>query len=415
MTRLVVPFGIALTALASSPAAGLCAGEAPPRLPVPGEAAQKKSSAAIREVHRAEFEGARTPQGLRALARKLFQEANESHGDPIARYALYTVARDLSLEAGDVPLALEAIDGLAVAYEVDLFKLKLEALTRGSRLLKTDDDRTAAGKKALEVLEAALLAESFTAARGVGEAAVNLARKSTDPLLAKRAAARSAEVPQAEKLSLEARKAAQVLEKEPGQPEASLALGRFRCFLKGEWEAGLKLLASGSDPALKARAEEEGRKPTAPAAQVVLGDNWWERGEKEEGLVKRRVRERAARWYREAVPSLSGLEKARVEARLREVEGDQDAEPRIVAVWKHSAGRDPGHEVKLYSNGRIDAPDGRNTWSLSGSILLLNWADARAPGGKWIDRCNLSPDRRRYSGKNQRNVPIQGELVDGGI
>src|SRR5262245_48974332 len=78
------------------------------RLPVPGEAAQKKSSAAIREIHRADFQAARTPQGLRTLARKLLREAGESQNDPIARYSLYTVARDTALEAGDLPLALEA-------------------------------------------------------------------------------------------------------------------------------------------------------------------------------------------------------------------------------------------------------------------------------------------------------------------
>jgi len=55
MQRILLPFGFALISFASCPAAGLCAGEASTRLPVPGEAAQKKSSAAIREVHRAEF------------------------------------------------------------------------------------------------------------------------------------------------------------------------------------------------------------------------------------------------------------------------------------------------------------------------------------------------------------------------
>ena len=37
----------------------------------------------------------------------------------------------------------------------------------------------------------------------------------------------------------------------PDDPEANLAVGKFRCFVQGRWADGLKVLAEGSHPALK--------------------------------------------------------------------------------------------------------------------------------------------------------------------
>ena len=46
-----------------------------------------------------------------------------------------------------------------------------------------------------------------------------------------------------------------VLEKQPGDPTANLAAGRYYCFVKGDWEMGIPMLALGSETALKELAE----------------------------------------------------------------------------------------------------------------------------------------------------------------
>src|SRR5262249_20941083 len=71
-----------------------------------------------------------------------------------------------------------------------------------------------------------------------------------------------------------ARAAADVLRDKPDDPDASLTRGKYLCFRKGDWEAGLPLLAAGKDPALQALAKKDLAKPTMAAERVEAGNGW---------------------------------------------------------------------------------------------------------------------------------------------
>jgi len=88
-----------------------------------------------------------------------------------------------------------------------------------------------------------------------------------------------------------------------------------------------------------------------------------------------------------------------------------DVPPTVVEAWMHRAGRGRESKMLLYSNGRINKPDGAATWSRDGRKLELRWPGERAPGGVWIDRCQISIDGKSYSGRNQEAVRISGTLV----
>ena len=60
------------------------------------------------------------------------------------------------------------------------------------------------------------------------------------------------------------------LKANPGDTAAHLALGRYFCLVKGDWEAGLPHLAQGDDPDLKALAEED-LKQTPPVWKPAAG------------------------------------------------------------------------------------------------------------------------------------------------
>ena len=66
-----------------------------------------------------------------------------------------------------------------------------------------------------------------------------------------------------------AKKAQETLEKTPADAEANLTVGRWLCFYKGDWTAGLPMLAKGSDEKLKALAEQEIKSPTDADQQVT--------------------------------------------------------------------------------------------------------------------------------------------------
>ncbi len=92
---------------------------------------------------------------------------------------------------------------------------------------------------------------------------------------------------------------------------------------------------------------------------------------------------------------------------------DKEVAPLVVAEWIHrplAPGKGP-NEIRLYSNGRIDNPNGRNTWRLQGRILTLRWQDPEAPGGAWVDICQLSQDGQTFKGKNQKGTDILGKRI----
>src|SRR5262249_37843670 len=101
---------------------------------------------------------------------------------------------------------------------------------------------------------------------------------------------------------------------------ASLAVGRYLCFVKGDWKKGLPLVAQAAKEPLKALAEKDQGEPTTSAAQVKLGDAWYALSADEEPLAKRGMKLRAYRWYALATASLNGLTKERVDRRIAELE-----------------------------------------------------------------------------------------------
>ncbi|QJX00244.1 hypothetical protein [Frigoriglobus tundricola] len=85
---------------------------------------------------------------------------------------------------------------------------------------------------------------------------------------------------------------------------------------------------------------------------------------------------------------------------------------KVVATWSHGTEvPGSGHEIQLYSNGKIGGPDSGATWTFQNGILTLRWPNATAPGGAWVDSCSVSADGRTYSGKNQKGVRIGGYYV----
>jgi WD40 repeat protein len=87
--------------------------------------------------------------------------------------------------------------------------------------------------------------------------------------------------------------------------------------------------------------------------------------------------------------------------------------PAVIATWSMRIRNDPPVTHKLFANGRVDLPHSPNTWEVKGHVLTFRWPDPNAPGGVWVDVCNLSADKKTYSGKNQNGTPLSGVRVRG--
>ena len=112
------------------------------------------------------------------------------------------------------------------------------------------------------------------------------------------------------------------LAKTPDDPEANLVAGKYLCFVKGDWENGLPMLAFGKDDALKALAAKDLAGVESSSDRAKLGDGWWDLAEKQSGTAKRQLQARAVYWYRQALPGLTGLAKDKVEKRAELVKAD---------------------------------------------------------------------------------------------
>ena len=161
--------------------------------------------------------------------------------------------------------------------------------------------------------------EHWEAAQRLASVALTAARHASNPALLRQALERQKRIV-ADKQIWEATESARAaLDKDPSDAAGNLALGRYLCFVRGDWEQGLAHLALSSADTLKELAVKSKPAPADPAAQTALGDDWWDAAEKAKGKEQDELQKGAAYWYGLAVNGLTGLAKTRVEKRLAEL------------------------------------------------------------------------------------------------
>ena len=287
------------------------------RRPVPDAAALRESEKLIRDLFKEEYAKKTGPDKV-ALARKLMELADQTKDDPPGRFVLLREARDLAIGGGNLTLAFAATDEAVREFDIDGAALKGAALVAIGQTLMAPDEIKSAAVRILKYVDEAVAAEDFEAATKAAAAVAAMARRAKDIPLLSKADAKVKELDEWKSRVEKLKKANEALAKNPNDPEACLAVGQYQCVVRGDWASGLPLLAKGSNPVLKGLAQKDLAAPGEPAAQVALGDEWWDAGET--ALGKDECRIRAAYWYRQAVPRLAGFTKTKVEKRLAEIE-----------------------------------------------------------------------------------------------
>jgi hypothetical protein len=91
------------------------------------------------------------------------------------------------------------------------------------------------------------------------------------------------------------------------------------------------MLALGPDNDFKAAAVLELEAQPDP---LKVGDAWWKVSEQRDEPGKQRTQVHAASWYRKAIPTLTGLTKAKVESRLKNLPSSTESPQPNVAPAK---------------------------------------------------------------------------------
>jgi hypothetical protein len=320
LVTVVLAFGVLLSS--APPSRG---DEKTDLAPIPDADAQKKAEALVKEIFQAEYAKAsasKVPADKAMLASKLLDQAAETKDDPVARFVLLREARDLGTEGVAPSLAFGAIDTMAKSYQVNALEMKTAVLASIEARFATGTVAWPIAKSALALIDVAVDADDYAAAARLEKIASASAKAAKDEWLAQRVANRTAEVENQRMLFAAIRPSLATLAELPADPEANLAVGKYYCFAKGQWDKGLPKLALGKDADLKTLAEKEIAAPSAANEQLELGDGWWEVAARAP-QGKAIIQARAIHWYRLAGPKLTGLSKAKADKRVAEADASK--------------------------------------------------------------------------------------------
>ncbi|MEQ8789436.1 MAG: DUF1559 domain-containing protein [Pirellulaceae bacterium] len=322
------------TADPTMPAAGAVAtpavtppgtGVTPPgkRLPVPDSVALNKAQVLLEEIYRERIDAARNREQKSQVARSLLADLPRLQQDPGGQYVLLEGVRKMALEAGDAVIALQAVEELGRRFEVDATSMRIEAVSEFAR--SGSFQNQAANEIVLNyaagLLRQALAEDNFDAAQKMYDIAITAARRVQNSQLVRQLQEHKQEIDVARAAYAQVENVLDQLGVDPYAPGPNLIVGKYYCFVKGDWSRGLPLLARGDDDELRALAEMELDPPALADKQVELADRWWNVGDDHPMPLRRQMQLRGVSWYQKAHAQLpEGLRKVKVEVRLKEAQ-----------------------------------------------------------------------------------------------
>lgn len=288
---------------------------------IPDDAAQKAALAVVADVYKPDYEKAKTPAQKIELAKKLLEDGTATKDDSVSKFVLFRVARDIAAQQGDLAVSFDAIRRTSVEFEIDPIQSRIDSASIAVKALRLPKDHQACSALLAPLIDEAIAADRYDHAKLLAALTLGCAREGRDSDRIKQMTVKSKEIEEIAAEFERVKESKTVLEAKPTDPDANFAVGKFLCFVKGDWRRGVTMLALGSDEELKATALLE---LEAKPDSLRLGDAWWKIAESLEGTTKTRIQTYAGEWYRKALPGLSGLTKARVERLVAQVPTQQE-------------------------------------------------------------------------------------------
>jgi hypothetical protein len=294
--------------------AGIAAAADAPKPPVPAADEQAEARAEVRRRFQVGAGDAQT------LVRKLLDAAEQNRGKAALRHALLSDAKDVAARAGAPGLAMDAAQRLADGFAVpDPLGLKADALLACAKGLLRPAAHEEATRLAMPLAWAAIRAERHEIADRLLQLAEKSAKMGVSLGLPRRVARDREVLAAAKREAPTYQLALRTLKASPNDPTANLIVGRYLCFAKSDWAAGLAHLARGKDPLLKKLAEEDLKAAQLHEnALLTLADAWHDAADAlppGQALAQIAMRQRAAHHYRALLTLWGNTAGRRVEHR----------------------------------------------------------------------------------------------------
>lgn len=284
---------------------------------VPPEAARARSRKMFSDLFARDLAD-HSAAGRRSLAQKLLDASARVADVPADQFVLMAASVQAAEEAGDLDLCCRAAETMAQAYDVDGLQVASDAALKMT--LRSDGPAGAGNMTAgLNLVDRLAAAEDYTAASRLLR---TLRAAAPDPTSLAEIRAKASRI-EMERIGAErVAPFIKTLATTPRDPAANLAVGRYYCFIKEDWDRGLGFLANGSSPHLRAAAALDLAGGNTPEKQIQIGNAWWSVSEGESGPAQLAIRRRAVSAYKAATQggNVTGLEGVLVAKRIAAVE-----------------------------------------------------------------------------------------------
>jgi hypothetical protein len=393
----------AQTVPAPAPAAPPAAPAQPaiaPIVDVPDEVSQERVAKELRALYKAEYASRKSDERIQ-FARKLLEQGR-APGEAVSRFVMLSESADLSARLGETDLAMAAVDALLAGFRLDAAPERLRCLAALVPNLGSIAQASAAIACASQLADAAVQRDDYATAGKAVAVLEQAARRTRDPGLLAQAKAQSEQV----KTLAEAWRELGEVEDPLGgiTPGGHARLGRFYALVKGDWAAALPHLAAGDDALRSAAAAELAA--TSPPLQLAAADGWYELAGKERSTAKQQLLLHSASLYRLALDGLGGLERARADKRIA------DIDRQVPGTFRINPRRPPG--AALYFSFERDAlgVDGGRPVALdsSGHGIKGRITAARAVSGAFGTAVEFGPEQGSIDCGNPSGLAITGSM-----
>lgn len=289
--------------------------------PPPETAERQKAEQQVKSRFKSEFARAAKVDGKLSLGKKLLADVAGFKGDDAERFVLYDQAWKLIADAGETAQAWGAIDEMATVFDVDVVALKAVALKSAAKLAKDEASALALVQMYLTLMEDSTVSGNYNSAAQLGVQIIQAARKIDSVPLREQLSEHARRAQELAAAYKDCSRAEEKLQASPDDGKSNRTVGRFLCFWKNDWNAGLALLEKCDDPALVNAARQDLAKPTDPDAIVRLADDWWAISEKEKSTPRSVIQERAFDFYKAALPGVSDVQRDAVAQRALRIFG----------------------------------------------------------------------------------------------
>ena len=209
---------------------------------------------------------------------------------------------------------MEILDKAIVGYDADISRLKADVLaavfgSHGKSAIVEPDVAQMPCRCGHEAYgEEAVTKGDIDLAGQFVRIATMAAYRSKEAELERETGKRRREIDRSQARFSLVQKALETLRTDPADAEANLKAGQWFCFVKGQWDQGLPMLAKGSNKPWPKRPNRILVCP-GPKQQAALADAWWNLAEKDSAADKAAMQGRARHWYEETVDKSTGLKR----------------------------------------------------------------------------------------------------------